>query len=347
MALEAVGSNPITHPMKNALLSTNKGAFLNIYALSNNSGFTNNNVNPKDALPQKRYQMNTYLKSFDFPGEERENDHFLHFHMTCYDNFYPFRTLHKDFTHIEFEPITILYGGNGSGKSTVLNVIAEKLGITRSVKINTTDFFEDYVYLCDCKTSKEMPIAKIITSDDVFKNLFLTREKNELIDRKRREIFELHDRYNKPDAFQKTLSGKSLIKNADLLQDFFDARATRSKYARSRVEQNIIGKSNGETALDFFVNEIKDEGVYLLDEPENSLSAAFQLELTAFLSDSARFFGAQLVIATHSPFLLSIPNAKIYNLDTSPVSETYDFTTLENMRIYHDFFKKISDRFEK
>ncbi len=42
-------------------------------------------------------------------------------------HFIHFKLLSKhDFKRIDFEPVTILYGGNGSGKSTALNVIAEK-----------------------------------------------------------------------------------------------------------------------------------------------------------------------------------------------------------------------------
>ena len=59
--------------------------------------------------------------------------------------------------------------------------------------------------------------------------------------------------------------------------------------------------------LDFFTQSIRENALYLLDEPENSLSAAMQLKLKGFLEDSARFFGCQLVLATHlSPFLLSM-----------------------------------------
>lgn len=44
-------------------------------------------------------------------------------------------------------------------------------------------------------------------------------------------------------------------------------------------------------------SKIKDNGLYLLDEPENSLSPEKQQELVRFLEDSARFFGCQFVIA--------------------------------------------------
>ena len=75
----------------------------------------------------------------------------------------------------------------------------------------------------------------------------------------------------------------------------------------------------------------------MLDEPENSLSAEKQLELQRFLQDSARFFGCQFIIATHSPFLLSMRGAKIYDLDEDTV-DIKQWIELSNVRTYYNFF---------
>ncbi len=56
----------------------------------------------------------------------------------------------------------------------------------------------------------------------------------------------------------------------------------------------------------YFVSEIKENILYLLDEPENSMPVAMQLKLTKFLEESARFFNCQFIIATHSPFLVML-----------------------------------------
>ena len=102
--------------------------------------------------------------------------------------------------------------------------------------------------------------------------------------------------------------------------------------------------SNGESAFLYFSEKIQEEGLYLLDEPENSLSPVRQQELVRFLEDSARFFGCQFVISTHSPFLLSMRGAKIYDLDEDPV-DVKRWTQLENVRAYYDFFKKHEGEF--
>lgn len=88
-----------------------------------------------------------------------------------------------------------------------------------------------------------------------------------------------------------------------------------------------------------FSEKIGENGLYLLDEPENSLSPERQQELLRFLEDSARFFGCQFIIATHSPFLLSIRGAKIYDIDEEPVDVKH-WTELSNVRAYYEFFKQ-------
>ena len=81
-------------------------------------------------------------------------------------------------------------------------------------------------------------------------------------------------------------------------------------------------------------------GLYLLDEPENSLSAQRQIELVAFIEDMTRYEHCQFVIATHSPFVLSIKEAKIYDLDQKPV-DVRRWTQLENVQTYYRFSKCI------
>ncbi len=51
------------------------------------------------------------------------------------------------------------------------------------------------------------------------------------------------------------------------------------------------------------------------------------------------------MIATHSPFLLAIPSARIYDLDARPSTERAWYE-LENMKAYYRLFKQFEDRFE-
>ena len=260
---------------------------------------------------------------------------------TCYDTVYPFKILSKhQLRQLDFEPVTILYGGNGSGKTTALNVIAEKLGLTRDTLYNRSNFFEDYVKMCSYELEQKIPRhSRIITSDDVFDFMLNLRSLNEVINRRREDLFEeyLEAKYS---HFQ-----MRSMEDYEQLKKVNSARSkTQSKFVRENLMDNVREHSNGESAFIYFSEKIRENGLYLLDEPENSLSPEKQQELLKFLEDSARFFGCQFIIATHSPFLLSMRGAKIYDMDEEVV-DVKRWTELENVRAYYDFFKKHESEF--
>lgn len=286
-----------------------------------------------------------YLSKFKFPIAEREEEFLFSQKMTCFDTFYPFQILvQHSFEQIDFEPITILYGGNGSGKTTALNVIAETLKLERDTLFNRTSFFETYTKMCDFEVERNIPKgSRIITSDDVFDFMLNLRGINEGIDNRREEMFEDYQ-YTKHNAHNFKFT--SLDDYEELKKINSVRRNTMSKYVRKNLVDNIREHSNGESAFIYFSEKIKENALYILDEPENSLSPEKQIKLTEFLIDSARFYNCQFVIATHSPFILSMKGAKIYDLDEDRV-DVKKWTELENVRTYYEFFKKHGPEFEK
>lgn len=288
-----------------------------------------------------------FLQSFIFPDEERETDFFysqqLKVMRTCYDSYYPFQILsRRKFRRVDFEPVTVFYGGNGSGKTTALNIIAGKLGLERDTPYNRSDFFEDYLKLCEEETVGKIPKgSRIITSDDVFDYMLNIRSINNGIEVHREELFQeyLEMKYSR---FQmKSLDDYEKLRKVNLAR-----RKTQSRYVRENTQGNVREYSNGESAWSYFCEKIGENCLYLLDEPENSLSPARQMELMKFLEDSARFFGCQFVISTHSPFLLAMRGAKIYDLDEDPV-DVRRWTELENVRTYYEFFMFHQEEFER
>ena len=181
----------------------------------------------------------------------------------------------------------------------------------------------------------------MIASDDVFDLLLERRTINEKIDRKRNQLFEEY-----AEIRGKEYRFDSLSDHAELKRRNEAKRQTKSVYTAARLPKELNGMSNGESAFSYFTNEIKENALYLLDEPENSLSPKLQTELASFLADSARFYGCQFIISTHSPFLLAMKGAKIYDLDCVPVISK-PWTELENVRAYYDFFKAHEKDFEK
>ena len=219
-------------------------------------------------------------------------------------------------------------------------MIGEKLQLARDSVFNKSNFFQDYLDFCDYKLKVRLPVnSRVITSDDVFDYMLNIRSMNERIDRKKESLF---DDYL--DAKYADFQMRSLDDYERLQKVTKARRLTQSRYVRSELMDNIREYSNGESAFIYFSEKITENGLFLLDEPENSLSPARQQELVKFLEDSARFFGCQFVISTHSPFLLSMRGAKIYDLDEDP-ADVKRWTELENVRAYYTFFRDHSEEF--
>jgi predicted ATPase len=97
----------------------------------------------------------------------------------------------------------------------------------------------------------------------------------------------------------------------------------------------LHAQSHGESFLALAANRFGGEGLYVLDEPEAALSVTGALALLAIVARAAAE-GAQFVIATHSPVLLALPGARIYELDADGVTpQAYD--DLEAVRLTRSF----------
>ncbi|WP_125584042.1 AAA family ATPase [Levilactobacillus cerevisiae] len=283
-----------------------------------------------------------YLEDFTLASEDQEFRFFLHQKSRAYSDYYPFQLFPaKQVPTLQFAPITILYGDNGSGKSTLLNVIAEKLGLQRGALYNRSSFFETYLDLCDYTMHVPLPEkSAIITSDEIFNHMLDLRALNQGIDVKREETFKDYLNHKFGDFQYHDLADYDELKKT-----LETRRKTQSRYTREHLQKNVTERSNGESAMQFFAERIQDNQLYLLDEPENSLSPARQQDLVQLLTDSTRFFGCQFIIASHSPLVLALPEAKVYDLDTVPVT-TKHWYELPEVRVYADFFRQNQDKFQ-
>ncbi len=287
-----------------------------------------------------------YLKKFKLPSEDEEFGFMRFEQRTCFGTKYPFKVFpQKQFEYIDFEPVTFFYGGNGSGKTTLLNVIAEKINVIRHSEFNKSAFFEAYTNLCK-RTRGEIPeSSQILSSDDVFDYVMNMRYLNSNVDFHREELFKGYGLINQRNCVDEGYRQLHGLEDYDRYKEVTDARLkSQSKFVKERLARNVDMFSNGETAMRYFTEHIDREAIYLLDEPENSLSIKFQIDLAKYISDSARFYNCQFIISTHSPILLSIEGAKIYDLDSVPVKER-KWTELENVRAYYDFFKGHEEEF--
>ncbi len=285
-----------------------------------------------------------YMTSFTFPGPEREESFALSMSMKMYDqSAYPYFILpNVGLNEIYFRPLTILYGGNGCGKSTALNVIAETLGLKRFSAFNRSRFFEQFTKSCSYMLERKIPKAsRIITSDDVFNMMLDIRAVNEGIENKREELAASYYSLRR-EHFQ--------LRSIDDIEHLHLVNQAKSKssgkFIKTESGASVRERSNGESALLYFQQTIRPDTLCLLDEPENSLSPENQKILADYLIESVRYCGNQLIISTHSPFLLAMPGAKIIDLDKQ--SRIVDsWADLKNPRVYYDFFKEHEAEFAR
>ena len=83
--------------------------------------------------------------------------------------------------------------------------------------------------------------------------------------------------------------------------------------------KSLHQQSHGESFLTLIQNRFNQNSLYILDEPEASLSPQRQLTLLITIYELAKQ-GSQFIIASHSPILLGIPGAKILNFDSKEIT---------------------------
>ena len=91
-----------------------------------------------------------------------------------------------------------------------------------------------------------------------------------------------------------------------------------------RREPRFHEMSHGESFLEVLRTRFAGYGFFVLDEPESALSFRSCLALVALLDD-LRTEGAQVLCATHSPLLASLPGATLLELGDHGIRHaTYD-----------------------
>jgi predicted ATPase len=96
---------------------------------------------------------------------------------------------------------------------------------------------------------------------------------------------------------------------------------------------DYLSESHGEGFLRFFNERCQRQGIYIFDEPESALSPARQIEFLKLLQLMDKSGHCQVIMATHSPFLMAYPNATLlrlskYGLEPITVEQTDHFKTM-------------------
>lgn len=104
-------------------------------------------------------------------------------------------------------------------------------------------------------------------------------------------------------------------------------------------DKKLLKHSRGESFRKLFKNRFFGNGLYILDEPEAGLSLEYQLELLVLISDLSKN-GSQFIIATHSPVLIMIPDANIFQFSDSKEIEKLSYCETKMYSMWEMIFSR-------
>ena len=196
--------------------------------------------------------------------------------------------------------VTYFVGENGSGKSTLLEAIAAAWGF--NPEGGTKNF------------------------------RFGTRESHS----------ELHSFIRLSKGIQKPLDGfffraESFFNVATEIERLDAEPSSDRRVIDSYGSRSLHEQSHGEAFLALVTNRFRGQGLYLLDEPEAALSPQRQLAVLARIHDLV-MDGSQFIIATHSPILMSYPNALIYKFSEDGITSV-QYTETEHYQVMRSFLE--------
>lgn len=229
----------------------------------------------------------------------------------------------KNFEEISFiSNVTFFVGENGSGKSTILEGLAAYLGlpVAGSQSINDDPMLASARYLAKyLSVVKSGNISGFISRAEDFIGFVKSIQK------------QITDLDNEIKEIQESWTGGDISLALGAVQG--ERKALVSRYG-----ENLDAMSHGEGFLKFFLSRITGRGLYLIDEPEAALSPQRQLSLISLIMRKVKENGSQFIIATHSPIVMSIPNADILEFKEGKISKV-TYTETEHYQLTRSFLE--------
>lgn len=195
----------------------------------------------------------------------------------------------SNFKELELtSPVTFFVGENGTGKSTLLEGIADKC------EFNTAGGSRNNLYDVDAAESALGKYLRLSWMPKVTNGFFLRAE-----------------------------SYYQFASHIDQLERDNPNRGVLDSYGGKSLHE----QSHGESFLSLFLNRFNGQAIYLLDEPEAALSPQRQLAFLRIMHDLIQEQNCQFIIATHSPIILGYPEATILSFDDGEIEEIeYEMT---------------------
>ena len=240
------------------------------------------------------------------------------------DNFPYSVPLFRQRPKISFDaPVTILVGENGSGKSTLIEALAIAV---QARAIGSAPVEEDPSLANLRQLARSL---KLIWSMRVKEGFFL-RAEDFFGFVKRMDQLKVELKAEEK-AISAEFADRSAFAQSQALMPFRNELANLKRI----YGEGLDTMSHGESFLKLFQSRLAPNGLYLLDEPETPLSPLRQLSLIAQIKEMVTL-NCQFIIATHSPILMAIPNAQIYEISSGNINVT-QYDDLEHVRMTRDF----------
>ncbi len=195
--------------------------------------------------------------------------------------------------------ITFFVGENGTGKSTLLEAIAVAYGFNAE------------------GGSRNFNFSTNATHSELFEHLTLAKR-----------VF-AKDGY--------FLRAESLYNVATNIEELDKIPAAAPSIASSYGGASLHHQSHGESFLSIVKNRFGGKGLYILDEPEAALSPKRLLTLMAEMKRLADD-DSQFIIATHSPILITFPEAEILLFSDNGIEKT-EYQNTEHFCITKHFLE--------
>lgn len=221
-------------------------------------------------------------------------------------NKYPFNIeLIKNFTELDItSPVTFFIGENGVGKSTFIEAIAILCGL------NPEGGSQNFNFSTNNTHSNLYEYLRVIKYDVPRTKFFLRAE-----------------------SFYNVATEIERISNEGGQGPLYDLYGG-----------NLHECSHGESFINLVKNRFYEKGLYILDEPEASLSPERQMSLLVLINDLVKK-GSQFIIATHSPILISYREGVILNLNDNFKKVKYEDTDIYNLyKMYLDNNEEMQKR---